>query len=168
MTREIYTYPHWVLNTKTEAIETCTEQIKELAQDMHETMNKNKGIGLAAPQVGELYQLITVDIHNEEESTGPITLLNPCIQKKEGSREIEEACLSLPGYHGKVKRASKIVVTGMDLQEQKQEFEAEGLFAVCLQHEIDHLNGITLLDHASKLKRSMYEKKIEKWSKSKN
>lgn len=168
MTREIYTYPHWVLNTKTKTIDECSEEIKGLAEDMHETMQQNKGIGLAASQVGELYQLITVHIQNEEESHGPLTLLNPIIQQKEGSTEIEEACLSLPGYKGKVKRAQKIVVNAMDLQEQKLEFQADGLLAVCLQHEIDHLNGITLLDHASKLKRSMYEKKIEKWAKNRN
>lgn len=168
MTREIYTYPHWVLNTKTREIDECTDEIRELAEDMHETMQKNKGIGLAASQVGELYQLITVHIQNEKESHGPLTLLNPSIQQKEGSTEIEEACLSLPEYKGKVKRAERIVVNAMDLQEQKLEFQAEGLLAVCLQHEIDHLNGVTLLDHASKLKRSMYEKKIAKWTKNRN
>lgn len=164
MIREIYTYPHWVLNTQTQKIQECNKDIINLARDMQETMYYNNGIGLAVPQVGETCQIITVDVENTQ--NGLITLINPRILEKRGSVESEEACLSLPGFKLKVNRAEEVLVAGLDLEERKKEMHASGLLAICLQHEIDHLNGKTLLDHASKLKRNMYEKKIQKWKKS--
>ena len=152
MSLEIYTYPHNVLNQKAEDIKECSQRIQELARNMQETMYKNKGIGLAAPQVGEPCKLITVDVKGEEEKNNLITLINPQIVEKQGSIDTEEGCLSLPGYKGKVKRAEKIVVSGLDLQEEEKQIQADGLLAICMQHEIDHLNGITLLDYASRLK----------------
>lgn len=167
MTRQIFTYPNEVLRQKAKNIERVTREIRDLAKDMQETMYANKGIGLAAPQVGESCKLITLDV-GEEDGSNLFTLVNPEISEKQGSVETEEACLSLPEYKGKVQRAEKVVVTGWDLEEEDREIQADGLLAICLQHEIDHLYGIILLDYASRLKRNMYEKKIEKCGKNKN
>jgi peptide deformylase len=136
--------------------------IQDLARDMTETMYQNKGIGLAAPQVGEACRLITVDITGPEEQNGLIVLINPTIVSGSGETETEEGCLSLPGFKGTVSRYAEVVVKGLDSQGQEQTVEADGLLAVCLQHEIDHLEGCLLLDRVSRLKRKMYERKAKK------
>ena len=165
MVREIKTYPDPVLEAKAEPIETITDDVKVLAKDMAETMYENNGIGLAAPQVGRSCRLIIVDISGPEHRQDLKVVLNPCIDFKDGQAEIEEGCLSLPGFKTKVTRAEKVTLTGLDLEGQEISIQAEGLLAVCLQHELDHLEGTVLLDHTSWLKRSMYCKKMKKCQK---
>ncbi len=162
MVLEIKTYPDPVLKAQAEPIDAITEDVRALASNMAETMYENNGIGLAAPQVGQSCRLITVDISGPENRNDLRVVLNPCIAVREGQTELEEGCLSLPGFKTRVPRAEKVTLTGQDLEGQDIEIEAEGLLAVCLQHELDHLEGMVLLDHASRLKRAMYQKKIKK------
>lgn len=166
MILEIKTYPHSVLQRRAEPVEEITEDMKSLAWDMVETMYAKQGIGLAAPQVGHSCRLITVDISGPESRSDLQVLFNPKIQEQEGETECEEGCLSLPEFTGKTKRSSRIVVQGLDMQGQFKRIEAEGLLAICLQHEIDHLQGTLLLDHTGRLKRNFYEKKVWKWQNS--
>jgi peptide deformylase len=133
-----------------------------LAEDMAETMYAAPGVGLAAPQVGVSERLIVLDVRNREGTTGLITLINPEIIEAEGQVVEEEGCLSLPGITENVPRAVRIVVKGHDLDEREREIEAEGLLAVVLQHEIDHLEGILFIDRISRLKRGIIQRKIRK------
>jgi len=165
MTRTIVTYPHPVLKHGAQQVEEVTDELKALVNDMVETMYASKGIGLAAPQVGHDCALITIDVSGDESRDNLIVLFNPVIEAREGERESEEACLSVPEFTCTVKRAEKVTVSGLDAQGKPIRFEADGLLAVCLQHEIDHLQGRLILDHAGRLKRSMYDKKINKWQK---
>jgi peptide deformylase len=165
MVREIKTYPDPVLAARTEPVEDITDEIRELAQDMAETMYENNGIGLAAPQVGQTCRIITVDTSGPENRDDLLVVLNPVITSAEGQIQYEEGCLSLPGFKSKIQRAEKVVLNGLDLEGQEISIEADGLLAVCLQHEVDHLEGTVLLDRSSRLKRSMYQKKIKKCQK---
>ncbi|ACV67317.1 peptide deformylase [Desulfohalobium retbaense] len=165
MTLSICTYPDPVLARRAEPVAEISEEVRQLASDMVETMYANQGIGLAAPQVGKSWRLITVDISGPENQTELVTLVNPEIQWRDGETETEEGCLSVPEFRSKVQRAAKVRVTGQDLDGNAVDMEADGLLAVCLQHEIDHLEGTIILDHVSRLKRSMYTKKVSKWQK---
>jgi peptide deformylase len=133
-----------------------------LAEDMTETMYAAPGVGLAAPQVGVSERLIVLDVRNREGTTGLITLINPEIIEAEGRVVEEEGCLSLPGITENVVRAERVLVRGHDLDEREQEIEAEGLLAVALQHEIDHLEGILFIDRISRLKRGIIQRKMRK------
>jgi len=166
MILDIKTYPHPVLQRKADQVDEITEDMKSLARDMVETMYEKQGIGLAAPQVGHSCCLITVDVSGPESRTDLQVLFNPQIEEGEGEIEYEEGCLSLPEFTGKTKRFSRVVVQGVDLQGHTRRVEAEGLLAICLQHEIDHLQGTLLLDHSGRLKRNFYEKKVRKWQRS--
>lgn len=163
MLREIITFPDPRLRQQVQKIQEPNQELRNLAQDMAETMYENQGIGLAAPQVGEPLSLITVDISGPETRDSLLVLFNPKIVHLQGRTQSEEACLSLPAFKTNVQRAQQITVQGLDLQGKELEIQAEDLLAICLQHEIDHLHGITLVDHASVLKRSMYQKKAKKW-----
>ncbi len=165
MTLSICTYPDPVLAQRAEPVAEISDEVRQLASDMVETMYANQGIGLAAPQVGKSWRLITVDISGPENQTELVTLVNPEIQWRDGETETEEGCLSVPEFRSKVQRAAKVRVTGQDLEGNAVDMEADGLLAVCLQHEIDHLEGTIILDHVSRLKRSMYTKKVSKWQK---
>jgi peptide deformylase len=129
---------------------------------MTETMYAAPGVGLAAPQVGVSERLIVLDVRNREGTTGLITLINPEIIEAEGRVVEEEGCLSLPGITENVVRAERVLVRGHDLDEREQEIEAEGLLAVALQHEIDHLEGILFIDRISRLKRGIIQRKMRK------
>lgn len=163
MARELRTYPDPVLQEKGREIDEITDEIKTLAQVMVETMYANQGIGLAAPQVGESLRLIIVDVSGPELRQNLHIMVNPRICGHSGEIVTEEGCLSLPAFKSKVKRAEAVTVQGLDLQGNEQCVEAEGLLAVCFQHEIDHLNGKVLLDHTGQLKKNMYIKKAKKW-----
>jgi len=163
MILDIKTYPDSVLLHPAEMVTEITEEIRNLGQDMIQTMYENQGIGLAAPQVGHSCRLITVDVSGPDSRTDLNVLINPVIEEREGETEFEEGCLSLPEFHTKTKRAAQVIVSGLDLEGQEQKIEAQGLLAICLQHEVDHLQGTLLLDHAGRLKRNMYEKKVRKW-----
>ncbi|SKA74705.1 peptide deformylase [Desulfobaculum bizertense] len=163
MKREIVTYPDPVLAQTAEEITELTPELKQLAEDMVETMYEGDGIGLAAPQVGESCRLVVIDITGPEKREELRILVNPCITSKEGEVDSEEGCLSVVGYRGKVKRAEKVTVDATDLEGKPVHIEADGLLAICLQHELDHLDGVLFIDHLSRLKRNLYDKKVSKW-----
>jgi peptide deformylase len=128
---------------------------------MYETMYDSKGVGLAATQVNIHLQLFTMDVSETHDQR--ICVVNPEIISKEGTQYESEGCLSVIDAYDKVKRAQKVRLRGTDLDGKPVELDAEGLMAVCIQHELDHLNGILFIDHLSKLKRDRYNKKIEKY-----
>jgi peptide deformylase len=165
--RTIMVVPHTALTRKAELITNIDERVRSLALDMAETMYKAPGIGLAANQLGELLRLIVVDViypyeESKERKKNPIIILNPEIIKKEGNAVNEEGCLSVPELGVEIERAEFIQVQGVDIEGKPLRFDAEGLFARALQHEIDHLNGTTILDHASPLRRDLYRRRLKK------
>lgn len=156
----ILTLPDKRLKTVAKPIEQVTDDIKKLADDMLDTMYAAPGIGLAATQVDKHIQLVVMDI--SEEKNQPRVFINPKITARNGEQVHEEGCLSVPGIYADVTRAEEITVHFMDLNGQQQELTTDGLLAVCIQHEIDHLKGIVFLDHLSVLKRKMALKKLAK------
>jgi len=136
------------------------DSIRRLAADMAETMYEAPGIGLAATQVDRHIQLIVIDI--SEERNAPLTLINPEILADEGLQVGEEGCLSVPGIYDKVERADKVTVRYLDLSGKTQTLEADGLLAVCIQHEMDHLQGTVFVDHLSQLKQVRIKSKLAK------
>ena len=167
--QKIIKYPDPVLRKTTEKITDFDENLARLVEDMAETMYDAPGVGLAAPQIGKSLKLIVVDITAKKEDEPQegerqvMPLVNPEIIAHEGTQLDEEGCLSIPELTSTVERFKKITVTFQDLQGQPQELTTENRFAVVLQHEIDHLNGILFLDHLSPLKRTLYKKKVKKW-----
>ncbi|WP_163337416.1 peptide deformylase [Desulfopila sp. IMCC35008] len=160
---KIYQYPEKVLRAETKPVDTFDEPLKELAQDMAETMYDAPGIGLAAPQIGKSLKLIVVDTSKDpEEKKVFLTMVNPEIVAHEGNQIDEEGCLSVPELTAKVKRYRKVTIAYQDLEGNHHEMETEDRFAVVLQHEIDHLNGVLFIDHLSSLKRNLYKKKVKK------
>lgn len=160
---KIYEYPDPVLRKKTEEITVFDESLKQTVTDMAETMYDAPGIGLAAPQVGLSSKLIVVDTTTQVDGEKEyLAMINPEITAHEGNQLDEEGCLSVPELTANVKRYKTITVSYQDLKGETQEFSTEDRFAVVLQHEIDHLNGILFLDHLSSLKRSLYKKKVKK------
>jgi peptide deformylase len=164
--REVLQFPDPRLKRVSEPIEKVTDEIRTLAQDMLEVMYDEPGIGLAAPQIGEAVRLIVVDTEWKDEEAGgerrPLVLVNPEIVEREGSLIWNEACLSVPDYSAEVERAARVKVRGLDLEGKEVLEEATELRAVCLQHEIDHLDGILFIDRISRLKRSLYVSKRKK------
>ncbi|RME38151.1 MAG: peptide deformylase [Deltaproteobacteria bacterium] len=158
---KILHHPHPVLKQVAEPVTSFDEELKKLAEDMLETMYAAPGVGLAAPQVGVSRRLIVLDCAPKEQRQ-PIVAVNPVILDGEGSCCEEEGCLSVPGYYARVERKQKVRVRFQDLAGQEREMEAEGLWAVCFQHEIDHLDGILFVDHLSPLKKSLFRKKYRK------
>jgi peptide deformylase len=161
----VRTYPDPVLAKVAAPVGEITPALAKLIEDMMETMYESDGVGLAAPQVGESIRLITLDETGPKERKAPMALINPVITVKEGVKDSEESCLSLPTFSCKVKRAESVTVTGKNEKGEDVEIQADGLLAIILQHEIDHLEGKTLVDHASRLKRTMYDSKVKKWRK---
>jgi len=165
--RKIITYPHPVLREKAKKIKEIDDDIKQLAADMGETMYNAPGVGLAANQVGIARQIVVVDISKEENEKKCIVLINPVISEGEGSIVGEEGCLSVREYESKVKRFQKIRVTALDIEGKELDFEAEDRFARIIQHEVDHLLGTLFIDRISRLKLTMYKKKLKKLLKDK-
>jgi peptide deformylase len=147
-----------------EPVTEIDDELRALARDMCEVMYHEPGIGLAAPQVDRRIRMLVVDTEWTEEGAErrPTTLVNPEILEREGAIKWEEGCLSVPDFTAEVERSARVVVRYTDLDGQEVEEEAEGLRAVCLQHEIDHLDGVLFIDRISRLKRSMYVKKRRK------
>lgn len=158
----IRTYPDEVLKRKAEAVEAVDDKVRSLMDNMAETMYAAPGVGLAAPQVGVSKRIIVVDISSSEEKAPLLQLANPEIVEADGEAQIEEGCLSLPGFLSPVKRFSDVTVKALDRDGNPVTIEAGGLMAIVLQHEIDHLDGTLILDRASMLKREFYRKKIKK------
>ena len=157
----IVIYPNPVLAVKCDPVTVFDDKLAQLAADMAETMYAAPGVGLAAPQVGHPIRLITIDVSEEKDQL--LTLVNPVItSKSEEEVEYEEGCLSLPGIWDKVVRPSEVTVRAQDLKGNFFERHCEGLPAVCVQHEIDHLDGIVFIDHLSRLKKERDQKKLHK------
>ena len=163
--REIRKYPDPVLRAKTERVENIDDSVQRLIDDMVETMHAAPGVGLAANQVGVPLQLAVIDLGDrEEEGTRHplLVLINPEFCSQEGSVVAEEGCLSIPDLTEKVKRAARVKVRAQDRTGRLYEIEAEGLMAKALQHEIDHLNGILLIDRLSPLKRNIFRRRLKR------
>jgi peptide deformylase len=156
----ILEFPDERLRKKAVEVSSVNSAVKKLVDDMLETMYHAKGIGLAATQVNVQQRVIVIDV--SEEKNAPLCLINPVILTKDGSEESEEGCLSVPGFFDKVKRAERIKVKALDKQGQPFEIEADELLAVCIQHEMDHLEGKLFVDYISSLKRQRIKKKLEK------
>jgi peptide deformylase len=153
-------YPDPRLREATTPVELVDDRIRTLIDDMLETMYEAPGIGLAAPQVDVHKRLIVIDISDDR--SAPLVLVNPQILATEGSERTEEGCLSVPGIYEYVDRAERIRVTALDRDGAELDFEADGLLAVCIQHEIDHLDGKIFVDYLSPLKQKRIRKKLEK------
>lgn len=146
-----------ILREKSLPVKKVDEEIKELVQNMIETMYAESGVGLAAPQVGISKRVVVLDTEEE----GVIVLINPVIVKKEGESNEEEGCLSVPGISTPVRRFSKVTVEAMDLKGCKFQITQEGLLAIALQHEIDHLNGYLFIDRLTPARRLMLKEDLE-------
>jgi peptide deformylase len=140
----VHVVPDPILRQKAKRVSSIGRSIQRLIDDMIETMHVNHGVGLAANQVGVLQRVVVIQLPDEEE---PRAYINPEIVKNEGEREVEEGCLSLPGYRGLVKRSVKVKAKGLDRKGKEVRVNADGLLAQALEHEIDHLNGILYIDH---------------------
>ncbi len=160
--REILKYPHPILKKRCEEIGQIDEDVKELIRDMTETMYHTNGIGLAACQVGVPQRVIVVDVSPLDPEKEFFALLNPEIVFEEGEIEHEEGCLSVPECTEKIKRREKVVVKGLSPEGKPIEIPAEGILSIALQHEIDHLNGVLILDRISRLKRELYRNRLRK------
>lgn len=162
--REVLQFPDPRLREKSKSIAEITDEIRELAADMLEVMYDEPGIGLAAPQVGECIRLIVVDTEWTEEGTerNPQVLVNPEIVARDGKITWTEGCLSVPDFEADVERSERVTLRAVDLDGEEIVREAEGLTAVCYQHEIDHLDGILFIDHISRLKRNLYVQRRKK------
>jgi peptide deformylase len=156
----ILEFPDKRLRTKARPVTVFDAALKQLAADMLQTMYAAPGIGLAATQVDVHRQLIVLDV--SEEKNQPMTLINPRITSSEGSQTYQEGCLSVPGIFADVERADRIHVEAQDIDGKPLSFDADGLLAVCIQHEMDHLVGKLFVDYLSPLKRELVRKKLEK------
>ena len=166
MLRKILIEPDPILRKKCEPLEKVDKELKKLMDDMLETMYAAPGIGLAAIQVGILKRLVVIDISKSEEKKNPIFLINPqIIHKSKKTSVYEEGCLSLPGQFAEIERPAECTLKYVDYNGREKELKAEGLLATCVQHEVDHLNGILFIDYLSKLKKDMIIKKLVKQKK---
>jgi peptide deformylase len=157
---DILEYPDSRLRTVARPVETVDERIRTLASDMLETMYLAPGIGLAASQVNVHERLVVVDI--SEDQNEPHVFINPEYEKLGDDIEYQEGCLSIPGYYEKVSRSDKIHIKALNTEGDSFELVAEDLLAICIQHEIDHLDGKLFVDYLSNLKRTRIRKKLEK------
>jgi peptide deformylase len=165
-TREIIKLPDRRLRLKSEPVKQIDTGIRKLVDDMFETMYKAPGIGLAAIQVGVAKRVITMDLSKKENDYEPQVFINPeILWQSEERAKFEEGCLSIPDYYEEVERPAEVRVKYLDLAGKKREIDAKGLLATCLQHEIDHINGVLFIDHLSKLKRDRVIKKFTKAAK---
>jgi len=164
----IITIPDPLLRKKAAPIERVDAALLKLAENMLATMYDAPGIGLAAIQIGEPLRMLVIDLAKEDETPAPHVFINPEILESADARSVyEEGCLSIPDYYAEVERPAAVRVNYLDRDGKLQEIEAEGLMATCLQHEIDHLNGVLFIDHISKLKRDMVVKKFRKLARDK-
>ena len=154
------------LEKKSDDLEKVDNELRKLMDDMLETMYAAPGIGLAAVQIGILKRLIVIDVSKEENKKNPIFLVNPKIKfKSEKTSIYEEGCLSLPGHFAEIERPSACHIDYIDYNGEEKSLKADGLLATCIQHEIDHLDGVLFIDYLSKLKKDMIIKKLIKHKK---
>ena len=158
--------PDPVLRLVSKPVERFDASLKKFSNDMLDTMYDAPGIGLAAIQVGEPIRLVVIDLAKEDEPQAPQVFINPEIVEKSDERAIyEEGCLSIPDYYAEVERSATVKVKYFDLEGKQHEVDADGLLATCLQHEIDHLDGVLFIDHISRLKREIVMRKFRKLAK---
>jgi peptide deformylase len=168
MIRPILIIPDQRLKQVAEPVIAVDDAIRALAADMLETMYEAPGIGLAAPQIGEISRLVVIDTTRKDEPRHPLTLINPEIMWASPEKSVyEEGCLSIPEFYEEVERSATVTVRFLDAQGAECELTADGILATCLQHEIDHLNGVLFIDHISKLKRDRVMRKFKKEAKRK-
>lgn len=153
-------YPDKRLRTVAKEVKVVDDSTRELVKNMFETMYDAPGIGLAATQINHHERIIVID--TSEDKSNPICLINPQIIEKDGEIQWEEGCLSVPNYSEQVKRANKVKIRALNEQGESFELEAEELLSVCIQHEMDHLNGILFVDYLSKLKQRRLKEKAKK------
>ena len=164
--RNIIIEPDPILRKKSDSLEKVDDELRSLMDDMLETMYSAPGIGLAAVQIGILKRIIVIDVSKEDQKKEPLFLVNPKITFK--SKKIstyEEGCLSLPGYFAEIERPAECHVEYIGYDGKNKNLKAEGILSTCIQHEIDHLNGILFIDYLSKLKKDMIIKKLIKQKK---
>ncbi len=163
---KVLVYPHPFLRTNAVPVSTFDDTIKQLAEDMIETMYISNGIGLAATQVGENKRLFVIDVRykpdNPESQPQAIVVINPEIVKSGGETTFEEGCLSIPEVRADVKRFETLTLKFHDMEAQERHMDAEGLEAICIQHELDHLNGKLFVDYLPLMKRKMIQAKLKK------
>ena len=164
--QKILTEPDPILRKKCNPIASVDDNLRKLLKNMLETMYKAPGIGLAAIQIGILKRAVVIDISKEEEKKDPLFLINPeIIYRSNETSTYEEGCLSLPGQYAEIERPSKCHLRYIDFEGKARELKAEGLLSTCVQHEVDHLDGILFIDYLSKLKKTMIVKKLSKQKK---
>ena len=164
--KNIIIEPDPLLRKKSEELEKVDDSVRNLMNDMLETMYAAPGIGLAAVQVGILKRLVVIDISKGDQKKNPIFLINPVVTHKSKNTSVfEEGCLSLPGHFAEIERPAECHVDYIDYNGKKRKLKADGILATCIQHEIDHLNGILFIDYLSKLKKDMIIKKLIKHKK---
>ena len=156
----ILTYPDPVLKQPSQEVVSFDQKLGSLLDSMAETMYHAQGVGLAAPQVGELVRVTVIDVSDTRSELRDF--VNPRIISAQGSTSSEEGCLSIPEYRDVIKRSTEVVVQACDRNGKPFELRAEGLLAICLQHEIDHLDGILFVDRLSRLKREMFKRWLKK------
>ena len=157
--RKILKYPDPLLAQVSVEVTSFDRDLQNLVNDMFETMYEAEGIGLAAPQIGVLQRVVTIDLGDEGE---PLTLVNPEIIKTEGTIDSEEGCLSIPGFRDNIMRRGKVIVKACNIKGEPIQFEAQELLSRCVQHEIDHLDGILFIDRLSRLKRQFFNRWLKK------
>ncbi len=159
---EILKYPHPTLKKRSESVSRINDEVQALIRDMRETMYAAGGIGLAACQVGASTRVIVLDVSPMDPEQSFFALINPEIVFEEGEIDHEEGCLSVPEYQEKIKRKEKVRVKGLSPEGEEIEINGEGILAIALQHEIDHTNGVLILDRVSRLKREIYRNRLKK------
>jgi len=162
MVRDILIWPHPTLKKKAQPVTRVDDSIRALVKDMFESMYAADGVGLAAPQVGVLKRIIVLDTTPRQPEAKPVAMINPEILSAEGTTVYNEGCLSVPGESEEVERAAKVKVRFVDPAGEAQVLEAEGLLAIAIQHETDHLNGVMFVDHVSVLKRELIRKRMKR------
>jgi peptide deformylase len=167
-TRPLIILPDPILRQVSKPVERIDDQLRAFADDMLETMYDAPGIGLAAIQVGEPIRMLVCDVSKDEEAKEPHVLVNPEVVAASDATNIhEEGCLSIPDYYAEVERPAEVTVRYLGLDGKEHEIKADGLMATCLQHEIDHLNGVLFIDHISRLKREMVVRRFRKLAREK-
>ncbi|MBK6516670.1 MAG: peptide deformylase [Polyangiaceae bacterium] len=160
--RTILHYPDPKLREKAQPVERVTPEISKLIDDMAETMYAAPGVGLAATQIGEPHRIFIIDIASEEEPSDLRVFINPEIVVRDGTQMWEEGCLSFPGATEEIKRAERVTVRALDRDGKTFELQADGLLAVAIQHENDHLDGVLMIDHVGPLKKRLMARKVQK------
>ncbi|MBE0693955.1 MAG: peptide deformylase [Aquamicrobium sp.] len=168
MIRPLVILPDPILRQVSAPVERIDDDLRRLADDMLETMYDAPGIGLAAIQIGVPLRMLVIDLAKDDQPKAPQVIINPqVLTHGDGASVYEEGCLSIPEYYAEVERPETVTVAFLDRDGKERTVEADGLMATCLQHEIDHLNGVLFIDHISKLKRDMVVRKFRKLAKDK-